>query len=107
MNASNSRLLAPLAALAALGIAGCASTQLDAQWADPQVASNSLRGAKILVACEAAEAVVKRICQDRLADEVIAHGGNPVQAAQTTLEPAQLRSPNDEPYLSAARAAGA
>jgi hypothetical protein len=108
MNASHPRRLALSAALAAgLGIAGCASTQLDAQWSDPQLAGASLRGAKVLVACEAAEAVVKRICQDRLADEVIAHGGNPVLAAQTTLEPQPLRSPNDEPYLSAARAAGA
>jgi hypothetical protein len=108
MNASHPRRLALFAALAAgLGMAGCASTQLDAQWSDPQLAVASLRGAKVLVACEAAEAVVKRICQDRLADEVIAHGGNPVLAAQTTLEPQPLRSPNDEPYLSAARAAGA
>src|SRR5438445_12160824 len=100
MNASNPRLRAALGALAAgLTVAGCASTPLDAQWSDPQLAGTSLRGAKVLVACEAAEAVVKRICQDRLADEVIAHGGNPVLAAQTTLEPTPLRSPNDEPYL--------
>jgi hypothetical protein len=108
MNASNPRHLASLAALAAgLAIAGCASTQLDAQWSDPQLATTSLRGAKVLVACEAAEAVVKRICQDRLADEVIAHGGNPVIAGQTTLDPAALRSPSDDAYLPAARAAGA
>jgi len=108
MNASNHRLLAPLGALTvALGMAACASTELDAQWADPQLASTTLRGAKVLVACEAAEVVVKRICQDRLADEVIAHGGTPVIAAPTPLAPTPLRSPTDEPYLSAARAAGA
>ena len=106
MNASTtSRSFTTLAA--ALCLAGCASTQLDAQWVDPQFANSSLRGAKVLVACEAAEAVVKRICQDRLAAEVTAHGGTAVMAAQTTLDTSALRSPNDEPYLSAARAAGA
>jgi hypothetical protein len=96
------------AALAgALSLLGCASTQLDAQWVDPQLAPTSLRGARVLVACEAAEAVVKRICQDRLAAEVTAHGGTAVMAPQTSLDTSALRSPNDEPYLSAARAAGA
>jgi hypothetical protein len=70
----------------ALLMAGCASTQLDAQWVDPQLANSSLRGAKVLVACEAAEAVVKRICQDRLAAEVTAHGATPVMAAQSSLD---------------------
>jgi hypothetical protein len=105
MNASNHSSLAALAG--ALLMAGCASTQLDAQWVDPQLAATSLRGAKVLVACEAAEAVVKRLCQDSLAAEVIAHGGTAVMAPQTSLDTSALRSPNDEPYLSAARAAGA
>jgi len=92
-------------ACAGLVLAGCASTQLDAQWVDPQHAATSLRGARVLVACEAAEAVVKRICQDRLAAEVTAHGGTAVIAAQSSLDPG--RPAGDEPYVSAARAAGA
>ncbi len=86
-------------------LAGCASTQLDAQWSDPQAARASLRGARVLVACEAAEAVVKRICQDRLAAEVTAHGGTAVIAPQSSLDP--TRPESDEPYVSAARVAGA
>ena len=67
--------------LAGLLIVGCASPQLDAQWSDPQLAGNYLRGAKVLVACDAGEAVVQRICRDRLAAEVVARGATPVFAA--------------------------
>jgi hypothetical protein len=62
------------AALALALTAGCASTQLDAQWADPQLSPNALRGVRVMVACEAYDAVIKRICQDQLAAEVVARG---------------------------------
>jgi hypothetical protein len=82
-----------LAALAALG--GCATTQLDAQWVDPQLAPGSLRGARVLVACEAQDTAIRRLCQDQLAAEIVARGATPValpeastdsyaQAAQST-----------------------
>ncbi|HUG23935.1 hypothetical protein [Piscinibacter sp.] len=88
----------------ALLFGGCASTRLDAQWADPQTAPSALRGAHVLVACEAREAVIQRLCQDRLADEVVARGGTPVLAPST----ARTGGPvGDEQYLSAARNAGA
>src|SRR5207248_11166547 len=56
----------PTTWLAACALAGCASTQLEAQWVDPQLAHGTLRGARVLIACDAAETVVKRICQDQL-----------------------------------------
>jgi hypothetical protein len=105
MNAFTLPSFAALASAAAL--AGCASTQLDAQWTDPQRGVVSLRGARVLVACEAVEAVIKRLCLDRLAEEVVARGATPVIAPQSDLERGPLRAPNDEPYLAAARAAGA
>jgi hypothetical protein len=37
-----------------------------------------LRGARVLVACDAAELVVRQICQDQLANEVVARGATPV-----------------------------
>ena len=93
---------AAAAACAAL-IAACASPQLDAQWADPERAAGALRGARVLVACEASEAVIRQICQDRLAAEVVARGATLVMA---TAAASSAGSP-DERYLQAARDAGA
>jgi hypothetical protein len=97
---------ATLAACALGFLAGCASTQLDAQWVDPQITGSPLRGARVLVACEAYEAVVKRICMDQLAAEVVARGATPVMAPDTT-NPAPGRPLGDDQYLGAARSAGA
>lgn len=97
------------AAACAVGTAlltGCASTRLDAQWSDPQLAANTLRGARVMVACEAYDLVVKRICQDQLAAEVTARGATPVIAPDTT-NPAPGRPLGDEQYLVAARSASA
>jgi len=90
----------------AMLLAGCASTRLDAQWSDPQLAPNSLRGARIMIACEAYDLVIKRICQDQMASEVVARGGTPVVAPDTT-NAAPGRPLGSEQYLDAARSAGA
>jgi hypothetical protein len=87
-------------------LAGCASTHLDAQWADPQLAPGLLRGAREMVACEAHEVVLKQICQDRLAAEVSARGGTPLPLADTG-SPGPGRAPVSEQALASARAAGA
>jgi hypothetical protein len=93
-------------AAAALALSGCASgPQLDAQWTDPQMAPGYLRGARVLVACDAAEPVVRQICQDQFASEVVARGGSPVFAA-----PGGAVTPDraiDGQLLPAARDAGA
>ncbi len=71
-----------LFALAAAALAGCASgPQLDAQWSDPQLGAGYLHGARVLVACDAAEIVVRQLCQDQLASEVVARGATPVFVA--------------------------
>ncbi len=81
---------------AAAGLAACtvsilfaacaASPQLGAQWIDPQLGtrSNLLRGAKVLVACEAQDRAVRQVCQDQLAAEVLARGATPVFASSDT-----------------------
>jgi hypothetical protein len=63
-------------------LAGCATgPQLEAQWANPDAqAPGLLRGARVLVACEAPDPVVRQICQDHLASEVVAHGATALQA---------------------------
>ena len=91
---------------AAALLSACASTQLDAQWSDPQLAPGNLRGAKVMVACEAYELVIKRICQDQMAAAVTARGGTPVLAPDTTNQ-APGRPLGAEQYLPAARNAGA
>jgi len=74
------RGVAATAVAALVGVAGCASTpQLDAQWSDPQLAgSHYLRGARVLVACDAFELVIRQVCQDQLAAAVVARGATPV-----------------------------
>ena len=95
-----------VAALATTLAVGCASTRLDAQWADPEAAPGSLHGARVMVACEAPDMVIRRICQDRMASEITARGGTPVSAPDTPNEaPGHPLGP--EQYLPAARSANA
>ena len=63
--------------VAALG-AGCATAPIDAQWRDPQLGPGYLRGARVLVVCEAGEVVLQRICEDQLAAGLKARGAVPV-----------------------------
>ena len=86
-------------------LAGCATTQLDAQWVDPQLSPGSLRGARVLVACEAHETVVKRLCQDQLAAEIVARGATAVQAPDATTD--TTGTTTGDSYVRAAHAAGA
>jgi len=102
----NPHVFVPAAIAVAMLLAACASTRLDAQWSDPQLAPNSLRGARIMIACEAYDMVIKRICQDQMASEVVARGGTPLIAPDTT-NAAPGRPLGSEQYLGAARSAGA
>ncbi|HTJ04933.1 MAG TPA: hypothetical protein VL624_06280 [Caldimonas sp.] len=96
---------ASIAVVAALA-AGCASApQLDAQWSDPAAAPGLLRGARVLVACDAAELVVRQICQDRLAGEVAARGATPVFVPPET--PIVTDRSIDSQLLAPARESGA
>jgi len=92
---------AALVAASGLFIAGCASTRLDAQWSDPQFQGRSLRGAKVLVVCDANEPVVRQICQDKLAAQVAASGATPV------MSPEHVAAGPSDKTLAAARTAGA
>jgi hypothetical protein len=112
MNTSTRKSRSSRAAVVRLGaaalvlLAGCASgPQLEAQWRDPSAAPSLLRGARVLVACDAYELVIRQICQDQLASEVVARGATPV-----FVPPDQLIATDrsiDAQLLPAARAAGA
>ena len=101
------RQRASIALAAAVAVsAGCATgPQLDAQWTDPGVGQNLLRGARVLVACDAYELVIRQICQDQLANEVVARGATPVFVAAST--PIATDRSIDSQLLPAAREAGA
>lgn len=81
-------------------LSGCASTRLDAQWVDPQFTGTSLRGARVLVACEAAELVLKQMCEDRVISQMLVRGAMPLVAKELTI-------PTADAYAQAARQAGA
>jgi hypothetical protein len=64
---------------------GCASTTVQAQWRDPAFAGQSLRGATVLVVCDAGDAVLTRLCKDHLAGQVAAVGVTPIVAPDVAL----------------------
>ncbi len=87
-------------------LAGCASTRLDAQWADSQQPLPRLTGVRVLSVCEAYEPVVQQLCQDRLDAELTARGAVPVRDNQ--LQPSAPGRPlTDEQLYEAARAGNA
>lgn len=90
-------------AVAAL-LGGCATTQVGAQWADPVFKGQSLKGARLLVACDAAEPALQRLCQDAMSSQLLARGATPVQAPGPG---PNGRQPQVEQMLAAARTAGA
>ncbi|MBK8891730.1 MAG: hypothetical protein IPN75_15805 [Dechloromonas sp.] len=66
-----SRVL-PLLVLAAV-IAGCATTEMTAQWKDPAF-SGALTGNRVLVVCQARDDTLRRVCEDQWATRLAAHG---------------------------------
>jgi uncharacterized membrane protein YgcG len=90
------------AAFLLLLISGCASS-VDGQWSDPQLGPGALRGARILVACEADEAVVQRLCADQLASAVAARGGIALRVPDNLANAPANPPVGDPPYLAAAR----
>ncbi len=58
----------------AAALSACATTRMDAQWTNPEYQGRNVRGASVLVACEAPDLTVQRICEDQLAAAVSARG---------------------------------
>lgn len=99
------RILSPL--LLSLA-AGCATTQMAAQWSNKDYAGRSLRGERVLVVCQAPDPTVQRLCEDELANGVNSRGATAVRPG--TGAPAAASSTGPLPpsaYLDAANAAGA
>lgn len=93
--------------LAATLAAGCASgPQLGAQYVDPQLPPQALRGATVLVVCDAVEPAIRLNCETRVSGQLVLLGARPVTDA-AAVNPNPGREPAADLYLGAARAAGA
>jgi hypothetical protein len=87
-------------------MAACATTQLEGAWTNPDYSGRTLRGAPVLVACEAQEPTLQRICEDQVAGQIAALGGTPTRNSQLTGGDAAPAAGSD-PYMAAARRIGA
>jgi hypothetical protein len=87
---------------ASLLAAACASTQLEGAWTNPDYSGRNLRGAPVLVACEAQEPTLQRICEDQVAAEIAALGGAPTRNSALSGSNAPPATGTD-PYVAAAR----
>lgn len=93
--------------VACAALAGCATTQVDAQWRNVELPPSYLRGASVLVSCETGEAVVKRICEDQLGADLRARGVRVLVAAPGALPGGPPVGATDAQYLPLARENGA
>ena len=98
-----------VAAVALLGlcgllVSGCASTAIQAQWADPLFAGRSLRGTTVLVVCHANAPAIQRICQDQIAARILRSGIRPVMATEADLSAAEGEPITDKIFAAARRA---
>lgn len=100
------RCTAVCAVAVGLLLAGCAAPAVDAQWRSAEVRVGYLRGATVLVSCEANELVLARICEDRVMFELGARGATAVLAAPGAVA-APAPGVADMQYLPAARERGA
>lgn len=98
------RFVAPV--LSALLAAGCASTQIGAQWVDPQWPKASLHGAPVLVVCEAPDTTAKLLCESRFSAQLASLGATPLTVSATA-DSLAGREATTEGRLAAAKAAGA
>jgi hypothetical protein len=102
------RTLIPLAAALLLGVnlAGCARNPIRAQWTDPSFAKGSLKGARVLVQCDAGVLALRQICEQEVSQQLTAAGVTPVTRSDVKAGgPPGAQA--DPVILSAAREAGA
>ena len=84
-------------------LAGCAGPPIAAQWSDPQFVGQPPRGALVLVACQAADMTLRRVCADRFSAKLQQLGARPLLAA----DPGDGPPPDEAALRAQAQAAGA
>ena len=55
-------------------LAGCATTQMNAEWRDPAFTASSLKGQRVLVVCRAPDEAMRRVCEDQWSSQLGARG---------------------------------
>jgi hypothetical protein len=55
-------------------LAGCATTQMNAEWRDPAFTAGSLNGRRVLVVCRAPDEAMRRVCEDQWSFQLGARG---------------------------------
>lgn len=90
---------------AALLLTACATTHMDAQWTNPDYSGRNVRGGSVLVACEAQDLTLQRVCEDQLAAAVSARGAKATLNSQLAAAP--VTGTGTDPYLAAAKRVGA
>lgn len=90
----------------AIALAGCATAQIEGQWLNPDYSGRSLRGTPVLVACEARETTLQRICEDQMAAQIASLGGTPTRHSQLA-EASNAPATGTDPYRAAAGRIGA
>ena len=100
----------PVASLPACGVAlmlaGCATTQMTAEWREPAFNAASLKGARVLVLCRAPDETMRRVCEDQWTSQLGAQGVVLVQSYSIPGFPVASGDTSDE-TRSAVRASGA
>jgi len=70
--------------LLALGLAavlaGCATTQMNAQWRDPAFDATALKRGRMLVVCRVPDEALRRNCEDQWVTLLLAQGITPVRS---------------------------
>ncbi|HQR54250.1 MAG TPA: hypothetical protein PLZ79_13360, partial [Burkholderiales bacterium] len=110
---SHRHLLAwPPSALALALWAGCASTQMAAEWMNKDFAGRSLKGERVFVACQGPDPTVSRLCEDEMANGLNTRGAIAVRPSASVAPAAEAppgtpAQPAPAANLAAAKAAGA
>ena len=87
-------------------LAGCATTQMNAEWRDPAFTAGPLKGRRVLVVCRAPDEAMRRVCEDQWAGQLGAQGIAPVQSYSIPGFPWTSGDTSDE-MKAAVRASGA
>jgi hypothetical protein len=87
----------------AAALAGCATTQMTAQWRDPGFDAGTLRRGQVLVVCRVPDEALRRLCEDQWAALLGARGLAPLRSYSILGFP--WASGDDSPEMTAAVAA--
>jgi hypothetical protein len=82
---------------------GCSSNPVQAEWTDPAFTNHPLRGAKVLVLCEASDVPIQRVCEEQMRAQVATSGATPLSAPELSA----ARDSLSDKALATARSAGA